>query len=109
MLLRGLCLRLLSLDSKMAINNRRRGRNAENEFTNTYGKKRISEAGVAGPDVLDKRGNLVEVKRIKAMPKLLQSWINQARTEGADLIAFRANRGRWYIIIEADQYYDPTV
>lgn len=91
------------------VNNRRRGRVAENEFAERYFGRRVSRTGEAGPDVIDVYRDYVEVKRVKQLPASLKSWLTQAHTEGAAVVAFRENRGPWYVILAADEYYEAPV
>lgn len=86
-------------------NNRRKGKNGEKDFVQRYGGKVVSRIGEPGPDALDINGRFVEVKRIKALPALLRGWILQAKREGAEYCAFRADRDKWYVLIDADSYF----
>lgn len=83
-------------------NNRARGRHAENEFAALIGGKRVSEAGLPGPDVEGPDGTLYEVKRIKKLPVLLLKWLGQMKKEGAQKVAFRADHDKWIIM----HYYE---
>lgn len=89
------------------VNNRTRGRNGENEFAALpyVNGRRISRTGEPGSDVMDDRGRTWEVKRIKKNWTRLQEWLDQAEGQGDAGVAFRADRGKWYVIIEAEEYF----
>ena len=92
------------------VNNRRRGRIAENEWAEICRGHRISRTGEAGSDVVDGFGRNWEVKRIKSLPTRIADWLSQSARQKDYGVAFRADRGKWYVIIEADKfleiYYD---
>lgn len=87
-------------------NNRRRGRLGENEFAEFVGGERISRTGEPGSDVRDSQGRTWEVKRIKQLWKRLERWLDQAKDQGDYGVAFRANRGKWYVIVEAEKFFN---
>lgn len=87
-------------------NNRSRGRRGENEFAERYDGKRISRTGEPGSDVLGPKGRTWEVKRIKALPVRIKAWLTQAQEQGDYGVAFREDRGKWYVIIEASEYFN---
>ena len=86
------------------VNSRAKGRRAELEFAKRFDGRRISENGLPGPDVetppLLARLKTFEVKHAERWR--IEEWMQQARAEGADGVAFRRNRGPWYVVIEAD-------
>lgn len=84
-----------------------KGRAGELEWAKLTGGERISRTGEPGPDVSHPPMivgpiTTAEVKRVAKMPAILRSWLAQAREEGADYVAFREDRGPWYVVMEAD-------
>lgn len=62
------------------------------------GGRKVSRTGYPGPDVEGADGTVYEVKRLRTLPVLLAGWLTQAKTEGADAVAFRADHGEWYVV-----------
>ena len=63
--------------------------------------ERISEAGLAGPDVLAFDGHTVEVKRRKQLPALLRKWIQDSQ-----IVAVREDLGHWYLFLSLEEFLD---
>lgn len=88
-------------------NSRRKGARGEHEWAQQLpGGAKISRTGYEGPDVsslpLKVSGLTVwEVKRRAALPGWLQEWQTQALREHA-AIAFREDRGDWWVMVPAE-------
>lgn len=87
------------------VNNRRRGRRGELEFAELCGGERISQPGLRSADVQDRHGRTWEVKRIKKLWVRLAEWLQQAERQQAYGVAFRADRDKWYVIVEAEKFF----
>lgn len=87
-------------------NNRSRGRRGELEAARVLGGERISRTGEEGSDITDAWGFTWEVKRIKAWTRRIRDWYEQADRQGDFGVIVREDRGRWYVIIEADKYME---
>lgn len=85
---------------------RAKGRRGELDYIRRWGGARISKLGEAGPDVVDAWGNVVEIKRLVRLPVALRKWLTQAADEGAHLVAFREDKGEWYVLMTASHFYD---
>lgn len=87
----------------------RKGARREREWADKWNGHKVSRLGYEGPDVVTPSLNLTEplrvweVKSKEALPKWLVDWLEQVDREGADALAFRQNRGDWYVIIRADR------
>ena len=88
------------------VNNRSRGRRGEIEYAKFIGGQRISRTGESGSDVKDGKGRTWEVKRIKTLPKRISAWLIQASYQSDFGVAFREDRGKWYVIIEAKKFLE---
>lgn len=85
---------------------RRKGRQGENEFVQRlrfygYEAERISEAGLAGPDVRALGGRLIEVKRRQKLPATLAKWGLDAQ-----IVAVREDLGHWYLWMSLEEFLD---
>lgn len=85
-------------------NNRSRGRKGENEAAAVLGGHRISRTGEPGSDIVDWQGRTWEVKRIKRWSALILAWFAQRDDQGDYGIITRADRDKWYVIIEVSRY-----
>lgn len=85
-------------------NNRARGRRGELEIAELLGGQRISRTGEAGSDIVDRAGRTWEVKRLRELPALLRSWLQQMAAQGDHGVAFRADRSQWYLLIPLRNY-----
>ena len=85
---------------------RRSGREAENKWATRAGGKRISEAGMPGADVVDKFGDVWEVKRRGNMTKELWDFVSQARRQGDFKVALYKPRKEWLVIMPAKEYFE---
>ena len=88
-------------------NSRAKGRRGELEWAAKWDGERISEAGMSGPDVRTRPLHvdglmLWEVKRPARVARLYE-WLEQARREGAQGLAIRADRREWLVILPADR------
>lgn len=88
------------------MSNNRKGRRGELEWAQKVEGQRISQQGVAGPDVQDKHGRLWEVKRVKRLPESIKMHLRQAYREGAHAVAIREDRGRWIVMMWYDSYME---
>jgi Holliday junction resolvase len=84
---------------------RRKGRRGENELVNKlrfygYDAKRVSEAGLTGPDVIA-FGKTIEVKRRKTLPALLRLWMRDSQ-----IVAVREDLGHWYLFMSLEEFLD---
>lgn len=71
-----------------------------------FGGIRISEAGLAGADIMDGCSNLVEVKYRSKLPKSLMDWIAQRDEQGCEYLVIREARGRWQVVIDGEVFRD---
>jgi hypothetical protein len=88
---------------------RQKGRTGENDWAKKTGGERISEAGMPGPDVKTPGlwfgpHYLAEVKRPAKIVGQLREYIEQMEGEGADHLAFREDRGEWYVVLKAEPH-----
>lgn len=89
---------------------RNKGRRGELEWAKKVGGHRDNDEGLSGIDVRSKPiGTLYppleywEVKRRASIPATIRTWLKQMHDEGADAVAFREDRGDWYVIIRAER------
>jgi Holliday junction resolvase len=85
---------------------KRKGSNAEREFANITGGKRVPLSGAVegyANDVILPNGLKVEVKRRKDMEKTLYDWILDER-ERPDLVAFRADKKPWVVAMTLEKF-----
>ena len=85
---------------------RRKGKAGEREWAKFTDGKVVSRIGQGSPDVetppLCVVGlRLWETKRLEELPIWLQEWQEQTIAEGADGLAFRQDRGEWWVLIPA--------
>ena len=89
------------------VNSRDKGRRGEREFAKLFDGVRISEPGRPGPDVRTPPlvlAEALEVFEVKWSNRWrLREWLKQAEREGADAIAFREDRGPWYVLFPASR------
>ena len=95
----------------MGKKSRNKGRRGELEWAGVTGGERISRIGLDGPDVESppyqpEPVRLWEVKRVSKIPAVVRDWIAQMEREGAEAIAFRQDRDKWFtihpVIVEED-------
>jgi len=87
---------------------RRKGKAGEREWAKHMGGKVVSRIGQGSPDVetppLFIAGlALWETKRLEELPAWLVDWQEQTIAEGADALAFRPDRGEWWLLIPASR------
>lgn len=91
----------------MGASQRRKGLDGEREFARLIGGKRVPLSGAAGGefsgDVVDSRGWRWEVKRRRNGWQELYKWL-----DGADVLAVRADRRPWLVVMPLDRFLDLT-
>ena len=85
---------------------RRKGKAGEREWAKFTDGKVVSRIGQGSPDVETSPLYVVglrlwETKRLEELPIWLQEWQEQTIAEGADGLAFRQDRGEWWVLIPA--------
>lgn len=92
----------------MPTNSRRKGARGEHAWAKLMAGRKISRTGYDGPDVQTppyKATGLEvwEVKVRETLPAWLEGWLEQTVGQGADGLAFKRNRGDWWVIVPADR------
>ena len=87
-----------------------KGRRGEQEWARETGgvRRRI---GVPGHDVTSPPWTRFgvtdwEVKRVERLPAVLRGWLEQTVGEGAEALAFREDRGGWWVCIPWDERWE---
>lgn len=88
------------------MSSRAKGRKYENEAGKLMGGKRISQTGLAGADVEDGKGNLVEVKYRRSLPASLVEWMRQRDDQDCEYLMIKQARGKWQVVIDAELFRD---
>jgi hypothetical protein len=89
-------------------NSRRKGARGEHAWAKHMNGRKISRTGHIGPDVHTPpyRAAGLEVWEVKVrdtLPAWLEEWMEQTVRQDADALAFKRNRGDWWVLVPADR------